>query len=193
MKRFCALAALLTATLAAPPDVRLSGAQSTGSLKPIVLYWPTKQGDARQRTGLLYTPELLAHLIAGQPPETVPTPISDAVQQETPIVVMWTIPPMADSPQWSRPFSVLIAEEGDSVGGKLKVEPVWTLQNADDLRRLDNHTPFRDVGVMAAFPRSAFVPGRLVVIYLRLPTSHPREYKGVQRFGLIEWNGGPPR
>jgi hypothetical protein len=100
---------------------------------------------------------------------------------------------MADSPQWSRPFSVLIAEEGDSVGGKLKVEPVWTLQNADDLRRLDNQTPFRDVGVMAAFPRSAFVPGRLVVIYLRLPTSHPREYKGVQRFGLIEWNGGPPR
>jgi hypothetical protein len=42
---------------------------------------------------------------------------------------------------------------------------------------------------MAAFPRSAFVPGRKVVIYLRLPTSHPREYKGVQVFGLIEWNG----
>jgi hypothetical protein len=193
MKCFCALAALLSATLA-PPDGRIQGAQSTGSLEPIVLYWPTKQGDARprQRTGLLYTPELLAHLIASQPPETVPTLISNAVQQQTPIVVMWTIPPMADSSPWPRPFSVLIAEEGDSIGGKLKVEPVWTLQNADDLCRLDSETSFQDVGVMAAFPRSAFVPGRLVVIYLRLPTSHPREYKGVQRFGLIEWNGARP-
>ena len=193
MKCFCTLAALLSTSLAAPPDGRIQGAQSTGSLEPIVLYWPTKQGDARQRVGLLYTPELLANLIANQPPEPVPTLIGDAVQQQTPIVVMWTIPPMADSPPWPRPFSALIAEEGDSVGGKLKVEPVWTLQNADDLRRLDSQTSFQDVGVMAAFPRSAFMPGRIVVIYLRLPTSHPQEYKGVQRFGLIEWNGAPPR
>jgi hypothetical protein len=195
MKCLFALAALLSASLALPPDGRIQGAQSTGSLEPIVLYWPTKQGDTRprQRTGLLYTPELLAHLVSTQPPETVPTLISDAVQQQTPIVVMWTIPPVGGGPPWPRPFSVLIAEEGDSVGGKLKVEPVWTLQNADDLRRLDSQTSFRDVGVMAAFPRSAFVPGRLVVIYLRLPTSHPREYKGVQVFGLIDWNAAPPR
>ena len=189
MKCFCALAALLCASLAAPPHGHIQGAQSTGSLEPIVLYWPTKHGDPGQKTGLLYTPELLANLIANQPPEAVPTLISDAVQQQTPIVVMWTIPPMADLPPWPRPFSALIAEEGDSVGGKLKVEPVWIRQNADELHRLDSHTSFQDVGVMAAFPRSAFVPGRKVVIYLRLPTSHPRKYKGVQVFGLIEWNG----
>ena len=70
-----------------------------------VLYWPTKQGDARQKTGLLYTPELLASLIANQPPEIVPTLLGDAVQQQTPIVVMWTIPPMSDAPPWPRPFS----------------------------------------------------------------------------------------
>ena len=189
MKYFYVLAALLSALLAASPDGEIQGAQFTASLEPMVLYWPTRQGDPGQRTGLLYTPELLANLIAGQSPETVPALISAAVQQQTPIVVMWTIPPTGGSPPWPRPFSVLIAEEGDSVGGKLKVEPVWTLQNADDLRRLDRQTSFQDVGVMAAFPRSAFVPGRKVVIYLRLPTSHPREYKGVQVFGLIEWNG----
>lgn len=189
MKCLCALAALLSALLSASPHGHVQDAQSTSSLEPIVLYWPTKQGDPGQRTGLLYTPELLAHLIAGQPPETVPTIISDAVQHQTPIVVMWTIPPVGGGPPWPRPFSVLIAEEGDSVGGRLKVDPVWTLQNADDLRRVDSGTSFQDVGVMAAFPRSAFVPGRKVVIYLRLPTSQPREYKGVQVFGFIEWNG----
>ena len=191
MKFICILAALMSAPLAAP-NSSLQVAASTGALEPTVLYWPTKHGEAGQRTGLLYTPELLATLIASHAaPETVPTLISGAVQQQTPIVVMWTIPPMAGSPPWPRPFSALIAEEGDSVGGKLKVEPVWVQQNADELRRLDSHTSFQDVGVMAAFPRSAFVPGRIVVIYLRLPTSHPREYKGVQRFGLIEWNGAP--
>ena len=149
-----------------------------------------KTRRSRQKTGLLYTLELLANLIANQPPEAVPVLISDAVQQQTPIVVMWTIPPRADSPPWPRPFSALIAEEGDSVGGKLEsLNQSGIRQNADELHRLDSHTSFQDVGVMAAFPRSAFVPGRKVVIYLRLPTSHPREYKGVQVFGLIEWNG----
>lgn len=191
MKYLCVLAALLSAPLA-EPNRGIQGGQSTGSSEPIVLYWPTKQGEAGQRVGLLYTPELFANLIASQPPETASTLISDAVQQQTPIVVMWTIPPMADSPPLPRPFSAAIVEEGDSVGGKLRILPIWTQQNAEELRRLDTQTSFQDVGVMAAFPRSAFVPGRIVIIYLRLPTSHPREYKGVQRFGLMEWNGARP-
>jgi hypothetical protein len=192
MRYACIVAALMSA-----PMVETKGLQgaksSTPADAPYVLYWPEKAGDPRQRVGLLYTPELLAALIARQSPETVPTLISDAVQQQTPIVVMWTIPPMADSPPWPRPFSAAIVEEGDSVGGKLRILPLWTQQNAEELRRLDTQTSFQDVGVMAAFPRSAFVPGRIVIIYLRLPTSQPREYKGVQRFGLIEWNGAPPK
>jgi hypothetical protein len=54
MKCFYALAALLSASLAAPPNGRIGGAQSTGSLEPIALCWPTKQGDTRNRTALLY-------------------------------------------------------------------------------------------------------------------------------------------
>lgn len=192
MKYLCVLAALLSAP-SAQTNSSIRGVTSTGPLEPFVLYWPTKHGEAGQRVGLLYTPEMLANLTASQAPETPPpTLIIDAVRRQTPIVVMWTIPPMADSPPWPRPFSVAIVEEGDSVGAKLRIEPLWTQQNADELRRLDTHTSFHDVGVMAAFPRSAFVPGRIVVIYLRLPTSQPREYRGVQRFGLIEWNGARP-
>jgi hypothetical protein len=191
MKYLCVLAALASAPLASP-NRGTQHAQLTGSLEPIVLYWPAKHGDAGQRVGLLYTPELLANLIANQPPETASTLVNDAVKQQTPIVVLWSIPPLAGSPPWQRPFSAAIVEDGDSVGGKQRVLPLWTLQNADELRRLDTQTSFQDVGVMAAFPRSAFVPGRVAVIYLRLPTSQPREYKGVQRFGLIEWNGQMP-
>ncbi len=41
---------------------------------------------------------------------------------------------------------------------------------------------------MAAFPRSAFVLGRFVNIYVDLP-AEPGQHRGVQRFGLIEWSG----
>lgn len=44
---------------------------------------------------------------------------------------------------------------------------------------------------MAAFPRSAFVPGRFVNIYVTLP-SEGGQMRGVQRFGLIEWSGLQP-
>jgi hypothetical protein len=187
MKYLCVLAALLSAPLVETNSV-IQVAASAGPLEPLVLYWPTKHGDARQNVGLLYTPELLANLIATQALETAPALIRNAVRQQTPIVVMWTIPPMADSPPWPRPFSAAVVEDGDSVGGKLRIEPLWTQQHADELRQLDTHTSFQDVGVMAAFPRSAFIPGRVVVIYLRLP-SEPGRYRGVQRFGLIDWNG----
>jgi hypothetical protein len=120
----------------------------------------------------------------------VPARISEAVQQQTPIVVMWTIPPIADFEPWSRPFSSAIVEEGDSFGGKQRILPLWTQQSADELRQVDTRTAFQDVGVMA-FPRSAFVPGRLVTIYLRLP-SEQGQLRGVQRFGLIEWIGAQP-
>jgi hypothetical protein len=193
MRYACIVAALMSA-----PMVEAKGLQgaksSTAAYAPYVLYWPQKPGDPRPRqsVGLLYTPELLAALIARHWSESVPTRVSEAVQQQTAIVVMWTIPPNADSEPWERPFSASIVEDGDAFGGRLRIEPLWTLQNADELRELDTRTPFREVGVMAAFPRSAFVAGRLVTIYLRLP-SEPGQLRGVQRFGLIEWNGALPK
>jgi hypothetical protein len=193
MRCACIVAALISAPMVETKGLQ-GGKSSTPAYAPYVLYWPQKAGDPRPRqsVGLLYTPELLAALISRHSTETVPARVSEAVQQQTPIVIMWTIPPNADSEPWARPFSASIVEDGDAFGGRLRIEPLWTLQNADELRELDTRTPFQEVGVMAAFPRSAFVPGRLVTIYLRLP-SEPGQLRGVQKFGLIEWNGALPK
>jgi hypothetical protein len=118
--------------------------------------------------------------------------MSEAIRQQTPIVVLWTIPPNANSGPWPRPFSAVIVENGGMSCGTLpRVEPVWADQRADDLRQLDPMTPFDDVGVMAAFPRSAFVPGRFVNIYVSL-RSEVAAWECVQRFGLIQWSGVSP-
>jgi hypothetical protein len=61
-------------------------------------------------------------------------------------------------------------------------------QVAGDLRQLDRTTSFEDVGVMAALPRSAFVPGRYVNIYRQL-RSDSVATECIQRFGVIEWSG----
>lgn len=181
--------AFIVAALVSATVVETRGLQGAHPAdEPYILYWPQKAGDPGQAVGLLYTPEVLDTLMASRSPETVPTRLREAVQHQTPIVVMWTIPPIGGSEPWVRPFSSAIVEEGDSFGGKLRILPVWTDQSANDLRQLDTRTSFQEVGVMAAFPRSAFVPGRLVTIYLRLP-SEPKQLRGVQRLGLIEWNG----
>ena len=125
------------------------------------------------------------------------TPIARAMQEQTPIVVLWTIPPPANAEPWPRPLSTVIVEpHGDSFGFPspgtgVRVEPLWVEQHADDLRLLDRRTEFADVGVMAGFPRSAFMPGRLITIYLRLPRELGRG-TGVQRYGLIQWSGVTP-
>lgn len=79
-----------------------------------------------------------------------------------------------------------------SCGTLPRVEPLWTDQGAQDLRQLDRATPFEDVGVMAAFPRSAFVPGRYVNIYRQL-RSDSVATECIQRFGVIEWSGDAGR
>jgi hypothetical protein len=61
-------------------------------------------------------------------------------------------------------------------------------QNAEELRASDGQTKFRDVGIMAAFPRSAFVRGRLVTIFRDLP-AEPGVHRGVQVFGRLNWRG----
>jgi hypothetical protein len=89
MRYACIIAALMSAPMVETKG--LQGAESsTPAYAPYVLCWPQKPGDPRPRqsVGLLYTPELLAALIAAHSPETVPARVSEAVQQQTPIVVI---------------------------------------------------------------------------------------------------------
>ncbi len=95
---------------------------------------------------------------------------------------------------WPRPFTTVIVDaDGDSFGlpppGQgVRIEPLWIEQHADDVRQLDRHGQFEEVGVMAGDARKASAPGRLVTIYRRLPRDLGRA-TGVQRFGLIHWSG----
>ena len=134
------------------------------------------------RVGLLYTPEHLADL-ARRSPKSVSARMAAAIRQQTPIVVLWSIPPNASVGLWPRP---VIVENGDAWAAP-RIEPLWADQTADDLRQLDPTTPFEDVGVMAAFPRSAF--GRFITIYVDLPAEGGHKHRRVQRFGRIEWSG----
>jgi hypothetical protein len=175
-----------------------SAAQRHSGVRPQVIFWPQRAGNPAPPTpvGLLYTPEVLAALAAASPDAVSPR-IARATQEQTPVVVLWTIPPPANADPWPRPFSTVIVEpHGDSFGFPspgygVRVEPLWTEQHADDLRVLDRRTEYADVGVMAGYPRSAFVPGRLITIYLRLPRELGRG-TGVQRYGLIQWSGVAP-
>jgi hypothetical protein len=134
------------------------------SLSPETLYWRNRDGTPNRATGLLYRPELLSVLIASRARDTVPERILRAVGEQTPIVVMWTIPPTLDE-QAVGPSSARIL---DTTSGE-NVAPIWETHDAADLRMIDPQIPLERVGVVAAFPRSAFQPGRVVVIYAPLP------------------------
>ena len=160
LRRLVAVAALVAA-----PSVVLDGQQpGDRGLTPETLYWRNNEGKPTRATGLLYRPELLSALIAGRARETVPDRILQAVNEQTAIVVMWTIPTSWDE-QAVGPSHARIL---DTTSGN-NVAPLWESQDARDLRLIDPQTPFERVGVVAAFPRSAFQPGRVVVIYAPLP------------------------
>ena len=197
--RYACMFLLLVGAIGAAAPVQ-STAPRHSSVRPQVIFWPQRPGNPAPPTpvGLLYTPEVLVALAAASPDAVSPR-IARATQEQTPIVVLWTIPPSANAEPYPRPFSTVIVEpHGDSFGFPspgtgVRVEPLWVEQQADDLRLLDRRTEFTDVGVMAGYPRSAFVPGRLITIYLRLPPELGRPNgTGVQRYGLIQWSGVTP-
>jgi hypothetical protein len=160
---------------------------------PYAIYWPGASPAERTNpteVGLLYTPELLATL-ARQSRGAVPARVRAAIRQQTPIVVLWTIPPVAGDPPVDRPFSAVIVERGEYTSVP-RTEPLWIEQQAEDLRQLDPQRSFQEVGVMAAFPRSAFVRGHTVIVYRVLPPTEVGGGRGVQRLGRIEWDGAKP-
>jgi hypothetical protein len=138
--------------------------------------------------GFLYTPEVLAHLAAGRSQETVSNRIWDAVRNRTPIVVMWSLPSSSEFGSFPRPYRLAIVDQGGDIRGK-HVDPLWSDQQAEDLRQLDPGTRFEEVGAIAAFPLEAFRRSRLVQI-----VSSPQENQGsgvrrAQAWAMIEWDG----
>jgi hypothetical protein len=182
-------AILVTMTLGAAGGVAWLHAQ--GMPEPQVLYW---ERDARPNTGtavgMLYTPDVLVALTSRIPASTVPRAIANAVDQHTPIVVMWELP--APDPQPLPPYRIEILDESGSEG---LIEPLWIQQQAGDMERLDERlgSEGRRVAAIAAFPASAFVPGRRVLIRSMSQSTVSGSQTRTQRWGAIRWDGSGGR
>jgi hypothetical protein len=78
---------------------------------------------------------------------------------------MWTFRDGSSGKNLSRPFHASISQPS-TVGA---VAPLWEKQDAAELRAIDPQREFGEVGVMAAFPRNALQPGKLVFMYVQWP------------------------
>jgi hypothetical protein len=150
---------------------------------------------SRTPVGLLYTPETLAQLAETRPSESVPQRIVEAIRQETPIVVMWSLPDSLTQrdderpPSYPRPYKLAIVEPGGDPTGPDRIEPIWIEQEASVIQQLDAHTAFQEVGAVASFPRGALVPGRELFIYTSEYLNQRKQLVGHRISAVIEWNG----
>lgn len=185
-------AGLLVIVPAIVPAAPFAGPPADQRTEPYVLLWPDspenpRPVERRTEVGLVYTPEVLSALTARRPADAVPPRIVHAIRDGTPIVVMWEFPegpPDLSRPQ--RPYHVEINDRSQHMARWMGVQPLWIQQDARELQQIDARAAAHEVGVMAAFPRDAFVRGHLVFFH-----SHPvqTEYGSMtrsQRWGAIE-------
>jgi hypothetical protein len=183
---------LFTVTAATAPDAVHSVAQRDATMSPEILRVPHRSGKP---AGLLYTPELLARLAAGKPAGSVPARIARAIEEHTPVVVMWTLDPSLmrgddphRPPSYPRPYKMAIVPAGQTPLGQHRIDPVWIEQDASVIRELDTQTAFDGVGAVAAFPADAFVRGRLVFLYSDYWSAETLKSHSI--WAAIEGNGG---
>jgi hypothetical protein len=186
------LAAVLTAVIG-------QAASSSSTRAPYVL----RMEPRGMSFGLLYTPEMLAAVVADKSPDAVPARIADAIRNGDAIVVMWTWspnpPPAGLSP---RPYKIAVVKDNpamDVTGPAYdpwnvpdRIEPKWIVQDAADLAQLDPRLERRDVAAMAAFPRAVFVPGRRLYLWLGPEQRPDLHFVAQTRWAMIEWNGNQP-
>jgi hypothetical protein len=182
-------ATLVTITLGVAGGAASLHAQ--GVPEPQVLYW---ERDGRPNTGaavgMLYTPDVLFALASRIPPAAVPRAIANAIERRTPVVVMWEV--AASDPQPVPPYRIAILDESGSDG---LIEPLWIQQQAGDMERLDGRlgSVGRRVAAIAAFPSSAFVPGRRVLLRSTRQSTMSGSHTWIRRWGAIKWDGSSGR
>jgi hypothetical protein len=169
---------------------------SPSDLVPFVL----KAESQGMPFGLLYTPEVLAALVANKPPDTIPRRVAEAIRNGDAIVVMWALPlpPPVGTSLSPRPYKIAAVNFNPAISiGTAetpwnipeRIEPKWIEQDAGDLAQIDMRNEFRDVGAMAAFPREVFMPGRRLYLWQGPETQADTSRVGQSRWAVIEWNG----
>jgi hypothetical protein len=165
-----------------------SGAVASGRHSPV----PTEPYVLRvgkTAVGLVYTPELLQVLVRPAGGRNVDIRVIDAIRNQTPIVVMWSVPVPSEVGPEPPPYTVVIiagSDDARNVGGR--ITPLWVEHDASSLAALDNRVTTHQVGAVAAFPRSAFVKGRIIDMYSDYPpNAETGEHRGVHRSAPIQF------
>ena len=166
------------------PWVGLAGFAQTTASPPYTI----RMGD-RQRTsiGFVYSPAVLAALVAQQPEEERPPLMVRAVAQGTPVVVMWSypVPPEIASPPLP-PWKIAVFPSGNRFGTD-KIEPLWIEQDVAALGSFASnlHRPF--IGAIAAFGQGALAPGRRVCLSLEWPPDYAnKSHRSLDRCADLE-------
>ncbi len=186
------LAAVLTAIIG-------QAASSVPAPAPYVL----KMEPRGMSFGLLYTPEMLAALVADKSADAVPARIADAIRNGDAIVVMWTWSPNPPTPGLSpRPYKIAVVNHNPAIDVRdpgyapwnipERIEPKWIVQDAADLTQIDPRVARRNVAAVAAFPRAVFVPGRRLYLWLGPEQLPDKSFHAQTRWATIEWNGNQP-
>jgi hypothetical protein len=166
--RLAASLALALLTIAASSGARVK-AQSPA--EPVVL-----RADDRTHTpiGLIYSPDVLAALLAANGGETPDAKLATAARERTPVVVMWSVPLPPDLVPPS-PFRIVITARGVPAGGPDQIEARWVQRDAAALARLDPRVQERDVAAVAAFGPADVVPGRFVCLFAEYPPDFEKQ------------------
>jgi hypothetical protein len=166
-----------------PSGAVVAGRYSRVPTEPYVLR------AGKTAVGLVYTPEVLQLLVRRASARDVDVRISDAIRNQTPIVVMWSVPVPSDVGPEPPPYTVVIiagSDDARNVGGR--ITPLWVEHDASSLAALDNRVTTHQVGAVAAFPRSAFVKGRIIDMYSDYPpNAETGEHRGVHRSAPIQF------
>jgi hypothetical protein len=127
--------------------------------------------DDRHQTsiGFIYNPALLADLLAQNAGEQRPPLLVKAVNQQTPVVVMWSepVPPEVGPPPLP-PWKIVILPSGNLFGTD-KIEPLWIEQDVTALAPLASNLRRPFIGAIAAFPQDALAKGRRICLYVEYP------------------------
>ena len=146
-------------------------AQTAGGALPITA--PDKHHTV---IGFIYSPGVLADLLAQKSDGEGSLMMAAAVDQKTPVVAMWTEPVPAEvgpSPLPSQ-WRIAVLPSGNFFGAD-KIEPLWIKHDLTAFAPLASSLRQPFVGAIAAFPQGALSKGRRICLYAEYPPDYEKK------------------
>ncbi len=125
--------------------------------------------------GFIYSPAVLADLLAQKSDEQGSPIMAAAIDQNTPVVAMWTEPVPAEvgGPPLPSQWKIAVLPSGNFFGAD-KIEPLWIKHDLTALAPLASGLRQPFVGAVAAFPQAALSKGRRICLYAEYPPDYEK-------------------